>query len=99
MDQLLALAAEFSAWLALVTLVAMEIALGVDSLVFVETHSSQSNHRDARARLSPFDRRDVDCRRIWLSFSQGLHLRRDGLSAAVEGRNMLARRSRKPRPK
>ena len=57
--------------------------------------SSIQPSRCSRARLSAFDRRDVDRRRIWLSFSQGLHLRHDGLSAAVEGLNMLARRTRK----
>ncbi len=35
MDNLIALAADPSAWLALVTLIAMEIVLGVDNLVFV----------------------------------------------------------------
>ena len=40
MDSLLALAAAPSAWLALVTLVAMEIVLGVDNLVFVAILSS-----------------------------------------------------------
>ena len=41
MVQLLALVAEFSAWLALITLVAMEIVLGVDNLVFVAILSAK----------------------------------------------------------
>jgi len=41
MDSLLALAADPSAWLALVTLIAMEIVLGVDNLVFVAILSSK----------------------------------------------------------
>lgn len=41
MDQLLALAADPAAWLAFVTLVAMEIVLGVDNLVFVALLSSK----------------------------------------------------------
>ena len=41
MENLLALAADPSAWLAFVTLVAMEIVLGVDNLVFVALLSSK----------------------------------------------------------
>jgi predicted tellurium resistance membrane protein TerC len=41
MDSLLLLAADPSAWLALVTLIAMEIVLGVDNLVFVAILSSR----------------------------------------------------------
>ncbi len=40
-DQLLALAADPSAWLALVTLVVMEVVLGVDNLVFIALLSSR----------------------------------------------------------
>ena len=41
MDSLLALAADPSAWLALVALIAMEIVLGIDNLVFVAILSSR----------------------------------------------------------
>jgi predicted tellurium resistance membrane protein TerC len=41
MDNLLALAADPSAWLALVALIAMEIVLGIDNLVFVAILSSK----------------------------------------------------------
>jgi predicted tellurium resistance membrane protein TerC len=41
MDNLLALAVDPSAWLALVTLVVMEIVLGIDNLVFVAILSSR----------------------------------------------------------
>ena len=41
MDNLLALAADPSAWLALVALIAMEIVLGIDNLVFVASLSSR----------------------------------------------------------
>ncbi len=41
MDNLLALAADPSAWLALVALIAMEIVLGIDNLVFVAILSSR----------------------------------------------------------
>ena len=51
MDSLLLLAADPSAWLALVTLIAMEIVLGVDNLVFVAILSSRlSGEQAARAR-------------------------------------------------
>jgi hypothetical protein len=60
----------------------------------------QFNHRDARALgFLLLIGATLIRRRIWLSFSQGLHLRHDGLSAAVEGLNMLARRTRKQPPK
>jgi hypothetical protein len=83
----------------------MEIVLGVDGRVLVAILSGTLPPAEAgKARgteigpSSAFDRRDVDPRRIWLSFSQGLHLRRDGLSSAVESLNMLARRRRKQPP-
>jgi predicted tellurium resistance membrane protein TerC len=41
MDNLLALAADPSAWLALIALIAMEIVLGIDNLVFVAILSSR----------------------------------------------------------
>ncbi|HUI20527.1 MAG TPA: TerC family protein [Methylocella sp.] len=41
MDSLLALAADPTAWLALATLIAMEIVLGIDNLVFVAILSSK----------------------------------------------------------
>jgi predicted tellurium resistance membrane protein TerC len=51
MDSLLLLAADPSAWLALVTLIAMEIVLGVDNLVFVAILSSRlPGEQAARAR-------------------------------------------------
>jgi predicted tellurium resistance membrane protein TerC len=51
MDSLLLLAADPSAWLALVTLIAMEIVLGVDNLVFVAILSSRlPGEQAAKAR-------------------------------------------------
>ena len=47
MDSPLALAADPSAWLALATLIAMEIVLGVDNLVFVAILSSRLPHAQA----------------------------------------------------
>ena len=50
-DQLLALAADPSAWIALVTLVVMEVVLGVDNLIFIALLSSRlPSQRGARAR-------------------------------------------------
>jgi predicted tellurium resistance membrane protein TerC len=49
MDQLLALAADPSAWLALVTLAVMEIVLGVDNLVFVALLSSRLPPKEVTA--------------------------------------------------
>ena len=51
MDQLLALAADPAAWAALVTLVVMEVVLGIDNLVFVAILSNKlpEQHR-AKAR-------------------------------------------------
>jgi len=48
MDNLLALAADPSAWLALVALIAMEIVLGIDNLVFVAILSSRCRERKRR---------------------------------------------------
>jgi predicted tellurium resistance membrane protein TerC len=37
MDPLLALASEPAAWVALVTLIAMEVVLGIDNLIFTRS--------------------------------------------------------------
>jgi predicted tellurium resistance membrane protein TerC len=51
MDQLLVLATAPSAWLALVTLVVMEVVLGVDNLVFIALLSSRlPSQQGAKAR-------------------------------------------------
>jgi predicted tellurium resistance membrane protein TerC len=51
MDDLLALAAEPSTWLALAALIAMEIVLGIDNLVFIAIVSSKlPEHQRSRAR-------------------------------------------------
>jgi predicted tellurium resistance membrane protein TerC len=51
MDQLLVLATDPSAWLALVTLVVMEVVLGVDNLVFIALLSSRlPSQQGAKAR-------------------------------------------------
>jgi predicted tellurium resistance membrane protein TerC len=63
MDQLLVLAADPSAWLALVTLAVIEIVLGVDNLVFVALLSS---------RLPP--RQGAKARQIGISLSLLLRL-------------------------
>ncbi|MDQ2640344.1 MAG: TerC family protein [Pseudomonadota bacterium] len=51
MNELLALAADPAAWLALVTLIAMEVVLGIDNLIFISilTNKLPEEHR-ARAR-------------------------------------------------
>jgi predicted tellurium resistance membrane protein TerC len=51
MDQLLTLAGEPTAWAALVTLIAMEVVLGIDNLIFIAilTNKLPEEHR-ARAR-------------------------------------------------
>src|SRR3954447_3582041 len=51
MDQLIALAGDPGAWAALATLIAMEVVLGVDNLVFISILSNKlpEEHR-ARAR-------------------------------------------------
>jgi predicted tellurium resistance membrane protein TerC len=63
MDQLLALAADPSAWIALVTLVVMEVVLGVDNLVFIALISS---------RLPP--KEGAKARRIGIGLSLNLRL-------------------------
>jgi predicted tellurium resistance membrane protein TerC len=51
MDQLLVLAADPSAWLALATLAVMEVVLGVDNLVFIALLSSRLPPKEgAKAR-------------------------------------------------
>ena len=51
MDYLLALAADPAAWVALVTLIVMEVVLGIDNLIFISilTNKLPEHHR-ARAR-------------------------------------------------
>jgi predicted tellurium resistance membrane protein TerC len=63
MDQLLALAGDPSAWLALVTLAAMEIVLGVDNLVIIALLSSKLPPKEA-----------AKARQIGLGFSLLLRL-------------------------
>jgi predicted tellurium resistance membrane protein TerC len=63
MDQLLGLAGDPSAWLALVTLAAMEIVLGVDNLVVIALLSSKLPPREA-----------AKARQIGLGFSLFLRL-------------------------
>ncbi|VTZ26558.1 conserved hypothetical protein [Methylocella tundrae] len=51
MNDLLALAVEPSTWLALATLIAMEIVLGIDNLVFIAIVSSKlPEHQRSKAR-------------------------------------------------
>jgi len=51
MDQLLALAADPAAWVALATLVVMEVVLGIDNLIFISILSNKlPAHQQARAR-------------------------------------------------
>jgi predicted tellurium resistance membrane protein TerC len=51
MDNLLALAADPAAWAALVTLVVMEVVLGIDNLVFISILSNKlPEHQRSRAR-------------------------------------------------
>ena len=56
MDSPLALAADPSAWLALVTLIAMEIVLRVDNLVFVAILSSRLPQAQAAKARSDRER-------------------------------------------
>jgi predicted tellurium resistance membrane protein TerC len=51
MNELMVLAADPAAWLALVTLIAMEVVLGIDNLIFISilTNKLPEAHR-ARAR-------------------------------------------------
>ena len=53
MDSLLALAADPAAWLALITLIAMEVVLGIDNLVFIAilTNKLPESQRDKARRL------------------------------------------------
>ena len=51
MDSLLILAADPAAWVALVTLIAMEVVLGIDNLIFIAilTNKLPEEQRAARA--------------------------------------------------
>jgi predicted tellurium resistance membrane protein TerC len=53
MDQLLTLAADPAAWAALATLIAMEIVLGIDNLIFVAilTNNLPQEHRAQARRI------------------------------------------------
>jgi predicted tellurium resistance membrane protein TerC len=53
MNSLMALAADPSAWLALITLIAMEVVLGIDNLVFIAilTNKLPESQRDKARRL------------------------------------------------
>ncbi|SIT44357.1 hypothetical protein BN2476_390032 [Paraburkholderia piptadeniae] len=58
MDYLLALAVDPAVWAALVTLVVMEVVLGIDNLVFISIlsnkrcrHRNGSGHRGLASRL------------------------------------------------
>ena len=53
MDQLLSLASDPAAWAALVTLIAMEIVLGIDNLVFISilTNKLPAKHRSQARRI------------------------------------------------
>ncbi len=51
MDSLLALAADPAAWIALVTLVTMEVVLGIDNLIFIAILTNKlPAHQQQRAR-------------------------------------------------
>ncbi len=51
MDSLIALAAEPAAWAALLTLIAMEVVLGIDNLIFISILTNKlPEHQRARAR-------------------------------------------------
>jgi predicted tellurium resistance membrane protein TerC len=51
MDSLLALAADPAAWAALVTLIAMEIVLGIDNLIFISILTNRlAEHQRSKAR-------------------------------------------------
>ena len=64
MDSLLALVQDPAAWIALVTLVVMEVVLGIDNLIFISilTNKLPAEHRvqarrigsSARARFAPW---------------------------------------------
>jgi predicted tellurium resistance membrane protein TerC len=53
MDALLTLAADPAAWAALVTLIAMEVVLGIDNLIFIAilTNKLPEEHRDKARRI------------------------------------------------
>jgi len=52
MDSLLALAADPAAWIALVTLVTMEVVLGIDNLIFIAILTNKlPAHQQQRARM------------------------------------------------
>ncbi len=53
MDSLLALAADPEAWVALLTLIVMELVLGIDNLIFVAvlTNGLPEHHRDVARRI------------------------------------------------
>ena len=51
MDYLLSLAADPTAWVALVTLIAMEVVLGIDNLIFISILTNKlPEHQRSRAR-------------------------------------------------
>jgi predicted tellurium resistance membrane protein TerC len=52
MDQLLILAADPTAWVALLTLITMEVVLGIDNLIFIAilTNKLPEEHRAGPAR-------------------------------------------------
>ena len=52
MEDLLALAADPRAWLALATLVAMEVVLGIDNLIFISILTNKLPPSIARARAA-----------------------------------------------
>src|SRR5262249_10600082 len=53
MESLLALAADPAAWIALLTLIAMELVLGIDNLVFISilTNKLAEEHRTKARRI------------------------------------------------
>ena len=50
MNSLLTLAADPAAWLALVTLIAMEVVLGIDNLIFISILTNKLPERTATGR-------------------------------------------------
>jgi predicted tellurium resistance membrane protein TerC len=74
MDQLLNLAADPAAWVALVTLIAMEVVLGIDNLVFIAilTNKLPEQHR-------------VSARRVGISLALILRLALLGTLAVIVG--------------
>ena len=58
MEDLLALAADPAAWVALATLIAMEVVLGIDNLIFISILTNKlPEHQRARARQVGIARR------------------------------------------